>query len=88
MSEDAKFVLVGANDAPWYLWDQSAWYWAMGVFGVFWFTLIVVAVILFIRTSRRDLPRADDSAKSALDIRYAHGAIDRGEYLERKRGLV
>jgi hypothetical protein len=65
MSEDAKFVLVGANDASWYLWNQSAWYWAMGVFGVFWLTLIVVAVILFIRTSRRDLPGADDSAQFA-----------------------
>ena len=88
MLETAELVLVGANDAPWYLWDQSAWYWAMGVFGVFWLTLIVIAVIVFTRNSRRDLPAADNSAKSALDIRYAHGAIDRGEHLERKRDLV
>lgn len=33
-------------------------------------------------------PGADNSAKSALVIRYARGEINRGEYLERKRNLA
>ena len=91
MLGNADLVLVGANDAASYWWDHSGWYWAMGVHGIVWLTLIaliVVAIVLFIRTSRRDLPGADNLAKSALDTRYAHGEINRGEYLERRRGLT
>jgi uncharacterized membrane protein len=63
----------------------------MGVHGLLWLTLtalIVVAVGLLIRTSRRGLRGADNWAKSALDIRYARREINRGEYLERKRDLA
>ncbi len=91
MSENSDFGLVGANDAAWFWWDHSGWYWTMGVHGVLWFTLIaliVVSLVVFIRTSRRGLPGPDNSAKSTLDIRYARGEINRGEYLERKRDLA
>lgn len=91
MLENAQLVLVSAKDTPRYWWDHSGWYWAMGLHGIFWLTLIaliVVAIIVFIRTSRRDLPGAENSAKSALDTRYAREEIDRGEYLQRKRELA
>ena len=91
MLENAELVLVGANNAPWYWWDHSGWYWGMGVHGILWFTLIaliVVAIIVLTRSSRKGLPGADNSAKSALDIRYARGEINQGEYLERKRDLA
>ncbi len=88
MLENAELVLVGAKDAPWYWWDHSGWYWAMGVHGVFWLALIVVATVILIRSSRRGLAGAENSAKSALDTRYARGEINRDEYLERKRDLA
>ncbi len=88
MSENAALVLVGANDADWYGWDHSGWYWAMGFHGVFWLALIVVAIVILIRSSRRGLAGAENSAKSELDTRYARGEINRGEYLEGKRDLA
>ncbi len=88
MLENAELVLVGANGAPWYWWDHSGWYWAMGVHGVFWLALIVVAIVILIRSSRGGLAGAKNSAKSALDTRYARGEINRDEYLERKRDLA
>ncbi len=88
MLENAELVLVGANGAPWYGWDHSGWYWAMGVHGVFWLALIVMAIVILIRFSRRGLIGAENSAKSALDTRYARGEINWDEYLERKRDLA
>ena len=88
MSETAALVLARANDANWYGWDHSGWYWAMGFHGFLWLALIVVATVVLIQFSRRGLPGADNSAKSALDIRFARGEIDRGEYRERKRELA
>ena len=88
MSENAELVLVGANDAHWYGWDHSGWYWAMGLHGILWLALVVVAIVVLIQLSRRGLPGADNSAKSTLDIRFARGEIDRGEYHEKKRDLA
>jgi putative membrane protein len=91
MLENAELVLVGANDAPWYWWDHSGWYWAMGLHGIFWLiliALIVVTIVAPIRSSRRGPAGTDRSAKSAMDTRYARGEINRSEYLERKRDLA
>jgi uncharacterized membrane protein len=88
MSETAALVLARANDANWYGWDHSGWYWAMGFHGFLWLALIVVAIVVLIQFSRRGLPGAENPAKSALDIRFARGEIDRGEYCERKRELA
>ena len=88
MSETAALVLARANDANWYGWDHSGWYWAMGLHGILWLALVVVAIVVLIQFSRRGLPGADNSAKSTLDIRFARGEIDRGEYHEKKRDLA
>ena len=88
MLENAELVLVGAGDANWYGWDHSGWYWAMGFHGILWLALVVVAIVVLTQFSRRGLPGADSSARSALDVRFARGEIDRGEYRERKRELA
>ena len=91
MMEKAELVLVGANYAPWHWWGHPSWYWAMGVHGILWLTLIaliVVAVVGLTRTTRRTLPETENSANSEFDTRYARGEINRGDYLERKRNLA
>ena len=88
MLKNAELFVVGAKDAPWYWWDHSGWNWAMGFHGVFWLALIVIAIVDLIRSSRRSLAGAENSAKSALDTRYARGEINWDEYLERKRDLA
>lgn len=88
MSENLESVLPGANDAPWYWWDHSGWYWAMGAHGVIWLILIALiaaAVVVLARSTRRGL---SNPARCALDSRYARGEINRGEYFERKRDLA
>ena len=88
MSENAELVRIGANGAYWYGWDHSGWYWAMGFHGFLWLALVVVVIVFLTQFSRRGLSGADNSAKSALDIRFARGEIDRGEYHEKKRDLA
>ena len=89
--KNAEFFLVGANDAPWHWWGHPSWYWAMGIHGILWLTLIaliVTAVVGLTRSTRRALPGAENSANSEFDSRYARGEISRGEYLGRKRDLA
>lgn len=85
MMENAEHFLVGAADAPWHWSGHPIWYWAMGVHGIFWLALIVVAVVGLTRSTRRALPGTENTANSEFDIRYARGEINRDEYLERKR---
>lgn len=90
MFERAQLALADTVEGPWHWWDHSGWYWAMGLHGLFWVALIaaVVALIVVLTRSSRSGDRGSDvSARSALDLRYARGEIDRGEYLERKRDL-
>lgn len=84
---NAELFLVGANDAPWHWWGHPSWYWAMGIHGILWLTLIALIVVAvgLTRSTRRALPGTENSANSEFDIRYARGEITRGEYLERKR---
>jgi uncharacterized membrane protein len=88
MLENAELVLAGTNNSPWYWWDHSGWYWAMGFHGILWMALIVVAIVVLTRLSRRSLNGVENTANTVLDTRYASGEINRGEYLERKRDLA
>jgi putative membrane protein len=63
----------------------------MPLFGIAWFALLVVAVVLVVRWIgggngvRGALAR---SARDILDERYACGEIDREEYLQRRNDIA
>ncbi len=59
MSSDAAFAPLQAAGPFWCGWEQENWCWVMGAFGLFWATLILVAIVLFLRTSRRQVPEGD-----------------------------
>ena len=64
--------------------------WGMVIFGWVFMTLIVTLVVWLIWSAgRRPEPsgRGGGRALSLLDERYARGAIERDEYLERKSDL-
>ena len=75
-------------------WDGMGWMMIFG--GLFWLALIalgVAGVVWFVRASRRRGPHMsmserDYSALEILEQRYAHGEINREEYLEKKQDLL
>ena len=82
--------------APLVLADTNGWShmgdmgWGMVIFGWVFMTLIVTLVVWLIWSAgRRPEPsgRGGGRALSLLDERYARGAIERDEYLERKSDL-
>lgn len=71
-------------------WDHTSWYGVMGFHGIFWLSLLALAVfvvVIVFGLLRRSRTAEDGSALAVLDTRYARGEIDRGAYLERKRDL-
>ncbi len=98
MWDKANLMLVGGADTPWHWghWGHSGWGWVMDLHGLTWvlfLVLVVLAVVLLVRAALRGNPPAQvaepggASAVAVLDARYARGEIDRGDYLERQRGL-
>jgi putative membrane protein len=75
------------------MWHGSMWGWGgmpMFGFGMLWWLLVVVIVVLAVRMvgrgERRDRP--GDSAESILRERYARGEIDKAEFDTRLRDLT
>lgn len=65
----------------------------MGVGMILWGALLVALVALVVTATRRMLRQGregswDGSARSALDLAYARGELDREDYLRRRADLV
>ena len=100
MWDTIELFLIGANMQAGY-WDHNGWSWMNGFHWVTWLLVVTTAAAILIasfRLATRDVGTetvaltASSSetrmpGRSALDVRYARGEIDRGEYLERKRDL-
>ncbi len=75
-----------------YGWDGGGWGWAgwvfMGLMMVVFWTVVVAAVVVFVRYSGRDHgappPGTEDAAMRILDERLARGEIDADEYTRRR----
>jgi putative membrane protein len=85
--------LALAQGAPGYYAEHMMWgggWFLMPLMMVFWFALIVGAVILIVRwlgAPGRDEPRRAKTGSDALDIlraRFAKGDIDKAEFEERR----
>jgi putative membrane protein len=65
--------------------------WGMALFGWLFMALIIVLVVWLIWTTTRSdgsrRPVSHSTAREVLDERYAHGEIEREEYLQRKEDL-
>ncbi len=82
-------------EAPWKMMHDwvggSGWMWLMPLFGIAWFALLVVAIVLVVRWIGHGNGARGASASSARDIldeRYARGEIDREEYLQRRNDIA
>jgi putative membrane protein len=82
-------------EAPWEMMHDlgwgSGWMWLMPLFGIAWFALLVVAIVLVIRWIGGGNGSRGASARGARDIldeRYARGEIDREEYLQRRNDIA
>ena len=92
--------MFSAGDGLWYR-DHMGWSWTFGPHGLFWLLLFILAITVLVvsfRLGTRDIRsrqrvtgssarRQYESARDILDERYAHGELDRGEYLARKNQL-
>ncbi len=85
--------LALAQGAPGYYADHMMWgggWFLMPLMMVFWFALMVGAVILIVRwlgASGRDEPRRNKPGADALNLlraRFAKGEIDKAEFEERR----
>jgi len=85
--------LALAQGAPGYYADHMMWgggWFLMPLMMVFWFALLVGAVILIVRwlgASGRNEPRLGKAGSDAHDIlraRFAKGEIDKAEFEERR----
>jgi putative membrane protein len=69
----------------------SGWMWLMPLFGIAWFALLVVVIVLVVRWlggGNGDRGASARSARDILDERYARGEIDREEYLQRRNDIA
>ena len=86
----------GAPDspkAPWEMMHDWGWggMWLMPLFGMAWFALMIVVIVLLVRWLARGNDGRGAQARTARDIldeRYARGDIDREEYLQRKSDIA
>lgn len=69
-------------------------FWGGGVFGwvfmIFWWVLVVVALVMFIKWVARQSGGVGSRGRSAMEIleeRYAKGEINRKEFEEKRKGL-
>jgi len=81
--------------APWEMMHDwgwgSGWMWLMPLFGMVWFALMIVVIVLLVRwLGGRNGGRSTSirTARDILDERYARGEIDREEYLKRKNDIA
>lgn len=100
MWNTSELPLGGFNMQSEY-WDHGGWWWMIGVHWLIWFLLIALVVAILVasfRPATRDVggdsfaggassSETYSSGRTALDVRFARGEIDRGEYLERKHAL-
>jgi putative membrane protein len=82
-------------EAPWEMMHDwgwgSGWMWLMPLFGIAWFALLVVVIVLVVRWlggGNGDRGASARSARDILDERYARGEIDREEYLQRRNDIA
>lgn len=72
-------------------WDHmNGWGWGMAILGRQSMALIIALVVWLIGSTTRQRPPSngqDGRALRLLEERYARGAVDRDEYLERKADL-
>ena len=62
-----------------------------GIFMIFWWVLIVVAVVAFVKWIMHQSSTSNFQGKSAFDIlkeRYARGEIDKKEFEEKRKDLL
>lgn len=57
----------------------------MGFGIIFW--VLLIAMVVYLLTSREKAEKREDSATKILNERYAKGEISREEYLEKKKEL-
>lgn len=95
-----ELSLIGANMQAGY-WDHGGWPWMTGFHWLIWPLLIALVVAILVtsfRLATRDVggdsfaggassSETHSSGRAALDVRFARGEIDRGEYIERKHDL-
>jgi len=81
--------------APWEMMHDwgwgSGWMWLMPLFGIAWFALMIVVIVLLVRwlgggNGGRSTPAR--TARNILDERYARGDTDREEYLQRRNDIA
>jgi putative membrane protein len=75
--------------------DHMGWMmngWGMGGFGfIFWLLIlaaIIAGVVWFVRSQPLAGSRRRSTSLEVLEERYAHGEINREEYLQKKRDIV
>ncbi len=81
--------------APWHMMHDwgwgSGWMWLMPLFGMAWFALMIVVIVLLVRWlggGNGDRSASTRTARNILDERYARGEIDREEYKLRKNDIA
>ena len=78
---------------PWEMMHHWGWggMWLMPLFGMAWFALMIVVIVLLVRWLGGGNGGRGVSARTARDIldeRYARGEIDREEYVQRKNDIA
>lgn len=65
--------------------------WLMPLFGMAWFALMILVVILLVRwlgIKTGGTGTSPRTARDILDERYARGEIDREDYVQRKKDIA
>lgn len=74
-------------------WGNGGYAWIGWLFMLFWWILIAVALLFFIRYLASNTPhdsvreKPEESAMDILEKRYARGEIDKSEFEEKRKNL-